>query len=109
MHSLAGVTWEGKKEQGGEGGELGASCLGFGLVTVVGQCPRETSDGGWTECPGWQEQKGPCEPSLVIIYLTPSLDRRGCRGPWREQTSPEAHTAEPGSDLVFSHPPESIS
>ncbi|XP_059732427.1 uncharacterized protein [Bos taurus] len=35
--------------------------------------------------------------------------RRGCRGPWREQTSPEAHTAEPGSDLVFSHPPESIS
>lgn len=80
MHSSAGVMWEGKKEQGGEGGELGASCLGFGLVTVVGQHPRGTSDGGWTESPGWQEQKGPCDPSLVIIYLTPSLDKTGCRG-----------------------------
>ena len=108
MRSSAGVMGEGKTEHGGEGGEL-HRCLGFGLVTVVGQHPKETSDRGWTESPGWQEQEGPCELSLLIIYLTPSLDRRGCQGPQREQISPEAHTAEPGSDLVFSHPPETAS
>lgn len=76
LHAFAGQSDVGREEgERGHGrGDLGANCLRFGLVTMVGQHPGEMSERGWTESPRMAGTGGPLW-TISSDCLTPSFNR----------------------------------